>query len=280
MNVRNWPLGVCSWSLQQDLSGVTASMQSLGLRHVHLAVGPVLDADGEAYLARAAEAPWTITATMVDFPQEDYSTLHSIRVTGGIVPDDCWDDNHTRFARAADVTRQLKVRYLTMHAGFIDLSERPYAQKIEDRIRNLADVAGESGLMLLLETGQETAQEMRHLFERLDHAALGINFDPANMILYGQGDPIEAVGTLAPWLRHVHVKDALPANRPGQWGTEVPWGEGRVEPHTFLAALQKANFTGALAIEREGGDDRLGDIRTAVERLADHADTRSRPTGG
>ena len=270
MKIRTWPVGLCSWSLRQELPEVVQSLGTLGVEHVHLAAGPALEADGESYLALASEQLWTITCTMIDFPQEDYSTLESIRLTGGVAPDDCWQDNRVRFAGAAAVTRQLKVRHLSMHAGFIDPSERAYARKIEDRIRHLADVAGENGLTLLLETGQETAREMCELLERLDHGALGVNFDPANMILYGQGNPISGVRVLAPWLRHVHIKDALPATQRGQWGSEVPWGDGQVGPEAFLSVLEEVGYTGALAIEREAGNDRLGDIHKAVERLSQY----------
>jgi sugar phosphate isomerase/epimerase len=87
------------------------------------------------------------------------------------------------------------------------------------------------------------------------------------MILYGKGNPVQAIDTLAPWIRHIHVKDALASRQPGQWGTEVPWGDGEVGQQDFLQAMQKVGYTGALAIEREAGDERQRDIRLAVERL-------------
>ena len=88
------------------------------------------------------------------------------------------------------------------------------------------------------------------------------------MILYGKGDPIAAVRTLGPWIKHVHIKDAVRTKQPGTWGTEVPWGEGEVGTEAFLKALKETGFAGVLAIEREAGDNRLGDIRLAAERLA------------
>jgi sugar phosphate isomerase/epimerase len=96
---------------------------------------------------------------------------------------------------------------------------------------------------------------------------MGVNFDPANMILYDKGDPIEAVRVLAPWIKHVHIKDAIRTKTPGQWGAEVPWGDGQVNSGAFLKVLRKVGFAGVLAIEREAGDDRVGDIKLAVERL-------------
>ena len=87
------------------------------------------------------------------------------------------------------------------------------------------------------------------------------------MILYGKGNPTEAVKLLSPWIKHVHIKDAVAAEVPGTWGTEVPWGNGQVNPAAFLAALKEVGFGGALAIEREAGTSRMEDIKLAIERL-------------
>ncbi|MHC4344926.1 MAG: sugar phosphate isomerase/epimerase family protein, partial [Planctomycetota bacterium] len=97
---------------------------------------------------------------------------------------------------------------------------------------------------------------------------VGVNFDPANMILYNKDEPGEAVRVLAPWIKHIHVKDAIRTEQPGTWGTEVVWGGGQVGGDIFLKALRKIGYKGTLAIERESGDDRFGDIGLAVERLS------------
>jgi sugar phosphate isomerase/epimerase len=243
-------------------------MSKLGIEHVHLAVRPALQEHGNDYLAAVQEQNWTISSTMIDFPQEDYSALESIKVTGGIVPDECWEQNRKLFLGAVDVTAELEVKYLSMHGGFIDLSQTEYAKKFYERIRHLADAAGRKQIMLLLETGQETGSALREFLEELNHPAVGVNFDPANMILYDKGEPTEAVKVLGPWIKHIHIKDAIRTKEPGTWGIEVPWGQGEVGADAFLRALKQIGFGGALAIEREGGDDRFGDIKLALERLS------------
>lgn len=265
MKCKDWPVGVCSWSLRTDVTGVAEAMNKLGLEHVHLGIRPAVEDAG--VLAAIEKQNWIITSTMIDFPQEDYSTLESIKVTGGIGPDEYWQQNHKLFIGAADITVKLGVKYLSMHAGFIDESDPAYAKKFYDRIKCLADVASEKDILLLLETGQETAQELRAFLEKLNHPAIAVNFDPANMILYDKGDPIEAMRVLAPWIKHIHIKDAIRTDRKGTWGTEVPWGQGQVGPEAFLNTLKEIGFEGALAIEREAGDDRFGDIKLAAERL-------------
>ena len=266
MKCRNWPVGVCSWSLQTDIAGVAAVMQDIGLEHVHLAVRPAVE--NPKLIEQIRQQGWTITATMIDFPQEDYSSLEAIRITGGVVPDDSWPANRQLFAAAAETTAELAVRFLSMHAGFIDETDPAAAAKLRDRIKQLADTAGEKGLVLLLETGQETAEDLKTFLEELNHPAVGVNFDPANMILYDKGDPVEALQRLAPWIKHLHVKDAVRTEVPGTWGAEVPWGDGQVGPERFIAALEQIGFEGAMAIEREAGDDRPGDIKLAARRLA------------
>ena len=114
--------------------------------------------------------------------------------------------NHNLFMGAAIATAKLGVKYLSMHAGFIDESNKAYAEKIYARIRDLANIAADNGVILLLETGQETAKDLRHFLEKLDHQSVGVNFDPANMILYDKGDPIEAV-------RRAVALDSAPARQ-------------------------------------------------------------------
>ena len=191
-----WPVGICSWSLQQDISGVAKILKELNIEHIHLAVGPALGEKGAEYLSVMEKQDWAISSTMIGFEQEDYSTLESIKLTGGVRPDEYWEENKRLTVEAIELTGRLGVKYLSMHAGFIDHNDVEYARKFYDRIKMLADAAGENGIKLLLETGQESAAELREFLEELKHGAVGVNFDPANMILYDKGDPIEAVGTL------------------------------------------------------------------------------------
>ena len=264
----NWPVGVCSWSLQTDIAGIAAAMEKIGLERVHLAVGPALGEDRAQYVKAVGKQSWIVSCTMIDFPQEDYSTLDSIKRTGGIAPDDCWEANRQRFLTAVDVTAELGVGYISTHIGFIDPAREEYSKKFHDRTKCLADAAAEKGLSLLLETGQESAVEMRQFMQKLNHPAIGINFDPANIILYDKGEPLEAVHILASWIKHVHIKDAVRTKEPGTWGLEVPWGVGEVGVEQFLRVLRKVGYKGTLAIEREAGDDRFGDIAHAAEILA------------
>ncbi len=266
-SAKGWPIGICSWSLHDNVDTIQAVMERQGLTHIHLNTGALKGGMGEHLRGLIDARDWTISSTMIGFPQEDYSTIDRIRETGGVAPDAEWPANREALVQAISTTASLNVPYLSFHAGFLDHNDPAYATTFETRIRDVADVAGEAGIMLIMETGQESAGDLRQFMETLAHPALGINFDPANMILYDKDDPIDAVNILGPWIKHVHIKDAIRTKTPGTWGEEVPWGDGEVDSAAFLDTLKASGFEGALAIEREAGENRDGDVALAVERL-------------
>lgn len=265
---KNWPIAVCTWSLKlPSIEHTAKAINELGIEHVHLALAPALEENGHEYLRAVERQGWTVTCTMMAFAEEDYSSKESIKVTGGIFPDDSWLKNRDLVTRAIGLTADMGVDYLSFHFGFIGQPGGTSWSKLLERTQFLAQEAGKRKVMLLMETGQETVGELKSFLEQLNHPAVGVNLDPANMILYDAQDPIEAIGVLGPWIRHVHVKDAIHKNSPGDWGGEVPWGTGNVDVPAFLGALEKIGYSGVLAIEREAGDQREADIRSAIEKL-------------
>lgn len=262
-----WPVGVCSWSFQKGIGEIASVMEALDVDHIHLALAPALGEDGAAYLDAVKRQGWTITSTMLSFAHEDYTTLESIRRTGGLAPDDRWPESRRAFTEAAKITADLGVPYISLHAGFLDHTDAAYAEKFAGRVRALGDIAAAAGVSLLMETGQETAEELEAFVTSLKHDRIFLNFDPANLILYGKDDPVAALPRLIPWIRHVHIKDAVRTSVPGTWGSEVPWGDGQVNAFAFLGELERLGFTGALAVEREAGTRRVKDIAAAVRRL-------------
>lgn len=262
-----WPIGVCSWSFQKSVDEIGTAMTAMGVEHVNLAIAPALGPDGEAYLEAVKRQGWIITAGMMNYDFEDYSTLDTIKVTGGIAPDAHWPASGEAFAKAAAITAELGSKYIMMHVGFLDHTDQAYAKKFYDRVRYLGDRAGEAGVTLLMETGQESAEDLQRFVETLNHANVLLNFDPANLILYDKDEPSSALRRLAPWVRHIHIKDAVRTTVPGTWGSEVAWGDGQVNSFAFLNTLAECKFEGAVVVEREAGTQRVKDIATAVRRL-------------
>ncbi len=264
-------VGVCSWSLQPSSgSDLVARLKAVDLARVQLALCPVLD-DPNGFgdvASRLQAAGIEILSGMFEAAGEDYSSLESIQETGGVRPDGTWKLNLERATAAADLAASMGIGLVTMHVGFIPhrIEDCGYAILL-DRIRAIADRFWEHGIKLGLETGQETAATLIDTIRVLDHDGIGVNFDPANMLLYGMGDPIDAIRRLAPWVIQVHAKDARCSEIPGVWGVETPLGEGQVDWSGFLEKVRAIDPEVDVLIEREGGDDRLGDIRLARRLL-------------
>jgi L-ribulose-5-phosphate 3-epimerase len=263
-----WPIGVCAWSMGSDLEKLGQLRRETNLTHLNLGLWAAMDGKDDSFLARVKRENWDISSTAINFPQEDYSTLDSIKATGGIVMDQHWEANKQRVLKAMDITVEMGVKYLLFHFGFFDHHDARTAKSFKDKVRTLADAAVKRNLSLLMETGQETAADLRMLLEELRHPALCVNFDPGNMLLYNKGNPVEAVKILAPWIKQVHAKDALRTKVPGTWGQEMSWGDGEVGTTAFLRALKDIGFQGVLALEREAGESKYQDIKLGVERLS------------
>ena len=269
-------LAVCSWSLQPPNPGdLIEKIRASGLHRVQLALDPLREAPavwGDTS-RQLSENGISMVSGMFGCVGEDYTTPETIRRTGGIAPDATWEQNLQNIRATAILARKLNLKLVTFHAGFLPHEESdPNAAKMLGRLAQVADVFGQENMALGLETGQETAPILLEFLLRLKKPQIGVNFDPANMILYEKGDPIEAVRLLGPWIRQVHIKDARLTKSPGTWGEEVPAGTGDVNWRAFFPALNEAGFTGDFVIEREAGDQRLQDISAARELIARLAD--------
>src|SRR3954465_4207575 len=272
MNLAEHVIGVCSWSLQpKSTADLIASMRRLNLSHVQLSIGPMIGLDNvsrKAVIDELTAANISITAGMLSFAGEDYSTITRIRQTGGFMPDDLWPERREMTAIASGICREYGIKLLSAHAGFIPPSSGEKYGTMVERLNDLAALLEKDGTSLLMETGQEHASELLQFLNDIRSRNLCVNFDPANMLLYGAGDPIEAIGILGRHINHVHVKDAKESDQPGvNWGTEVPLGTGEVNIPEFVTALREVGYRGPLVIERESGTNRVADVQAAIESL-------------
>jgi sugar phosphate isomerase/epimerase len=241
-----------------------------GIHYVQLALDPLRNAPDVwgPTSAILKQNGISIMSGMFGCVGEDYSSLETIRATGGIAPDTTWDQNWKNIQATAALAKNLGLEIVTFHAGFLPHEENdPNFSKLTARLAQVADLFHKHNIVLGLETGQETAPVLLQLLKKLNRPNLGVNFDPANMILYGKGDPIDALRVLASWIRQVHIKDARATKVPGTWGEEVAAGSGQVDWRAFFATLKELNFTGNFVIEREAGNQRVTDIRQARDVL-------------
>lgn len=269
-------LAVCSWSMEPaSADDLLKKLAGTGLRRAQIALDSIRENKNGAWgdvAARAAAQGVTLVSGMMGTIGEDYTTLDSIRRTGGVVPDATWPDNWKNIQANAELAGRLGLKLVTFHAGFLPHEEKdPAFAKLQDRIRRIADLFQARGIALGMETGQEVADTLALFLRKLDHRGVGVNLDPANILLYDKGDPVAAVRTLGSWIKQCHLKDAVRTKVPGTWGEEVVLGTGQIDWKGFFKALSEVGFTGNLCIEREAGDRRVADIRAAreyVERLS------------
>jgi sugar phosphate isomerase/epimerase len=264
-------IGVCTWSLQNPNlhETLTTIRDKLALNLIHLGFFDESYKDPGTILKAVDDSRLEVSASCVGFAGEDYSTIQRIAETGGYKPDHDWDQRYAKTVAVADITKQLGVGLLTVHIGFVPHdSADPKYQVMVDRTRKVADALGERGLKLIMETGQEKAEDLLKFMEAVARPNLAVNFDPANMILYGVGEPVEAVGLLKDRIIHVHMKDANWAPRPMQeWGEEVVLGSGEADIPRVVSKLRSTGYRGPLIIEREAGNQRVADIQEGIDLL-------------
>ena len=262
-------LAVCSWSLlPADPHDLVAKLRATDIHRVQLALDPLREApDIWGDTARVLQQTnIKIVSGMFGCVGEDYSTLDSIRMTGGIAPDLTWPKNLKNIQATVEIAAGLGLKLVTFHAGFVphNPSDSDFTKMLQ-RLAAVAEIFAAGKMVVGLDTGQETAVALAALLGALNHPNVGVNFDPANMLLYGKGDPVQAVRVLASWIQQVHIKDAVRTQTPGKWGNEVAVGAGEVDWPAFFAILEDMNFNGDFVIEREAGSERVADICRARE---------------
>lgn len=271
--MRRTRIAVCSWSLAPgNPEDLLQSLEQVDLTAVQLALTPVVqDPAWECAISVLRDRGITITSGMLEPVGEDYSTLESIARTGGIRDSECWEANRELAESVAVCAEAEGIALVTFHAGFLPHDTRdPERVILLDRLREVADLFSGHGVRLAFETGQESAATLVGALEDLACPHVGVNFDPANMILYGMGDPVDALRLLAPYVMQVHIKDARETEEPGTWGTEVPVGTGDVDWDALLTVVRTMSINPDLVVEREGGSQRQEDIRTAIALLGAH----------
>ncbi len=253
--MEKWPLGVFA-SIDAGLGVKLEIAHELGVPTIHLHAPQKATRtphQAEQFLARLKELGITITAVFGGFEGESYADIPTTARTVGLVPPETRAARTREMKEIADFARLLGVDVAALHLGFIphDPADPLYVEVVAVT-RDIADHCKANRQRFHLETGQESADALLRFIAEVDRDNLFINFDPANMILYGSGEPIEALRKVGKFVRSVHCKDGKWAAKPGeQWGAEVPLGEGDVGMENFLRTLDEIGYDGPLTIERE-----------------------------
>jgi len=206
------------------------------------------------------------------FAGESYKTIPIVRETVGLVPEATRRERFEDFKSVSDFAKRLGAPSVQFHLGFVpeDADSQEYKDVVKIT-RDACDYVFENGQWLNLETGQETGEALLQFLQDVNRLNLYVNFDPANMILYGCGEPIKALQLVGNFVRSTHCKDARWAKEPGkQWGEEVLFGTGDVDAERFLKTLRSFHYDGPLIIERENKESpekQYEDIRNTIEYL-------------
>jgi len=253
--MEKWPLGVFA-SIDAGLGVKLEVAHELGVPTIQLHApqqATRTKENAQRFLAKLEELGIKITVVFGGFEGESYADIPTCQRTVGLVPVETRAERTREMTEIADFARLLGVDAVGLHLGFIphDTADPMYGE-ILSVTRDVCDHCKGNGQRVHLETGQETADGLLQFISDVDRDNLFVNFDPANMILYGSGDPIEALKKVGRYVRSVHCKDGKWAAKPGEeWGAETPLGEGDVGMENFLRTLDEVGYDGPLTIERE-----------------------------
>ena len=253
--MEKWPIGVFT-SIDAGLGVKIEVAHELGVPTIQLHA-PAKETrtaeNAEKFLAYLSELGITLTAVFGGFEGESYADIPTVVETVGIVPPALRAARVQEMKEIADFAHMLQCDVVALHLGFIphDKSDPLYGDVVKVT-RDILDHCKHNNQNLHLETGQETAAGLLEFISDVERDNLFINFDPANMILYGTGEPIEALRQVGALVRSVHCKDATWADNPGvEWGAEVALNDGAVGMEDYLRTLDEIGYTGPLTIERE-----------------------------
>jgi sugar phosphate isomerase/epimerase len=250
-----WPIGVFA-SIDAGLGVRLEVARELGVPTVHLHTPHAESRTPQRaaeFKRKLKDLGITITCVFAGFEGESYADIPTVKRTVGLVPRETRAARTAELKAIADFTRELDVDVVGLHIGFVP--HNATSTDYHEMVAIARDVCGHckrNDQALHLETGQEPVDILIRFLDDVAVDNLFVNFDPANMILYGAGEPIPALEELGKRVRSVHCKDAVWSDQPGEtWGRETPLGDGDVDFAAFLKTLERIGYDGPLTIERE-----------------------------
>lgn len=223
----------------------------------------------EQVLAACEDYHVEITALWCGWPGPKAWDFIDGPLTLGLVPPAYRAERLDALLQGADFARQIGVKRLVTHVGYIPENPNdPQYREVVAALRHLVGYCREQEIHFLFETGQETPVTLLRTIDDIGLDNVGINLDPANLILYGKANPLDALDVIGQYVMGVHAKDGLYPTNGRQLGREVPLGEGKVNFPALIARLKELGYDGALTIEREiSGDEQIRDILSAKRLL-------------
>jgi sugar phosphate isomerase/epimerase len=258
--------------LDRGIDGRFRELTEMGMDSCQLVSWDGADQTDEmaALVSRAAEARGVrVSAFWCGWPGPKTWDFYEGQRTLGLVPALYREVRVRALTRGSDFAKKLNVRDLVTHVGYIP--ENPYAPEYPEvvaAVRAVAEKCAENSQRFLFETGQETPVALLRMIEDIGLDNVGVNLDPANLLMYGKANPCDALKVIGKYVMGVHCKDGLYPTDGRQLGREVPMGEGVVDFPRLIASLEALGYRGDYTIEREiSGEQQRRDILKAVEML-------------
>jgi len=257
--------------LGEDMTGEFRKLEDLGIPTCQVsATAEAIVEQGKLDKVAEAMAKTSIevSSVFVTYTGQTY-TLSDGPSTDGLIPEQHRDRRTELTLKAADIIKELGIANVTSHVGFIpDDEQDPLYVKFLESMKTIANHLEANEQIYCFETGQELPSTLKRTIDHVGTENLFVNLDPANLILYGKADPLDAVAILGPWVRGMHAKDGVWPNRDENLGHEVRLGEGRVNFPLLIRRLKACGFQGPVTIEREiTGPQQIEDIKHAIRFL-------------
>jgi len=205
------------------------------------------------------------TSLVVGGPGKEVWDFYEGPLTIGLVPKATREARIAHIKKASDFAKRCGIPAVQTHCGFIPENPNdPVYQETVAAIREVATYCKRNGQNFRYETGQETPITLVRAMGDVGVDNQGVNFDLANLILYGKSNPVDAIELLGRYVQGIHAKDGMWPTNPKQLGEEVAIGKGKVDFPRIIERLKQLNYRGAVTIEREiSGPQQLEDVRAA-----------------
>ena len=216
----------------------------------------------------AEEMGIEISCVFFVFKNQFYNLKDGPETIGLVVPK--YREERLKLSKeVSDFAKEMGVNYIATHAGFIPDDETdPIYKSFLPVMKDLLEYCKKNNQIFCFETGQELPSTLKRTILDLGMENVGINLDPANLILYGKANPIDAVEIFGEFVKGFHAKDGLWPNRGEILGQEVPVGEGMVNFPLLLRRLKEKGYNRPITIEREiSGEKQIEDIKKAIKFL-------------
>jgi sugar phosphate isomerase/epimerase len=209
------------------------------------------------------------TSLVVGGPGKEVWDFYQGPLTIGLVPRETRAARIAHLKKASDFAKQCGIAAVQTHCGFIPENPNdPVYKETVTAMREVASYCKRNGQNFRYETGQETPITLVRAIKDVGVDNQGVNFDLANLILYGKANPVDAIELLGPYVQGIHAKDGMWPTNPKELGQEVPIGKGKVDFPRIIARLKELNYRGAVTIEREiSGPQQVEDVRDAKTYL-------------